>query len=59
MGDGTVDVDAGQQLFGSIDRQRSTSATLDHQAQQGVQPADRAGSVGGDLMITIGEHWTC
>ena len=54
--DRPVDVHAGQEFLGSGDGQRAAGATLDEQAQQGVQPADRAGPLGGDLMVAIGQQ---
>jgi hypothetical protein len=54
--DRTIDDHFDQQFFCFGDRQRPAAATLDQQTQQGMQPADRAGSVGGDLMIPIGQQ---
>ncbi len=54
--DRPVDVHAGQEFLGSVDGQRPAGATLDQQTQQGVQPADRAGPLGGDLMVAIGQQ---
>ena len=54
--DRPVDVHAGQEFLGSGDGQRAAGASLDEQAQQGVQPADRTGPLGGDLMVAIGQQ---
>jgi len=47
---------ADQECFGFGGGRRTARSALDQQTQQGVQPADRAGPLHGDLVIALGQQ---